>query len=195
MRGHCFSGCEARGGLALLAEAAQAGTLPAEISEVLSRKDPQSAFMDMFQLCHLCRPCAKVSSVSSLVSSAGDALDSDLWEVHCCCRRTCCCKHREEMAGHQEGAEALRHPEKNAGTGFSRVAKFKSCFSRGTWHERLVEANVVLQGLVAGPCTDTETHAHNWSTIVTIASTAFSIGLRLQRWRAAKHFGQTTRTC
>ena len=150
MRGHCFSGCEARGGLALLAEAAQAGTLPAEISEVLSRKDLQSAFMDMFQLCHLCRPCAKVSSVSSLVSSAGDALDSDLWEVHCCCRRTCCCKHREEMAGHQEGAEALRHPEKNAGTGFSRVAQFKSCFSRGTWHERLVEANVVLQGLVAG---------------------------------------------
>ncbi|CAE7559110.1 unnamed protein product [Symbiodinium sp. CCMP2592] len=64
----------ARGGLALLAEAAQAGTLP-------------------------------VSSVSSLVSSAGDAL---------------------EMAGHQEGADALR-----------------------TWHERLVEANVVLQGLVA----------------------------------------------
>eukprot|EP00439_Symbiodinium_sp_Y106_P073354 s1411_g13.t2 len=69
----CIRGL-ARGGLALLAEAAQAGTLP-------------------------------VSSVSSLVSSAGDAL---------------------EMAGHQEGAEALR-----------------------TWHERLVEANVVLQGLVA----------------------------------------------
>ncbi|CAE7949999.1 unnamed protein product [Symbiodinium sp. KB8] len=93
----------ARGGLALLAQAAHAGTLPVEISDSL-----------LFCKAHICavgvpRKWQGIRTAQKLYATRPE--------------------HRKNVAG-----------------------KVLATIVR-TWHERLVEANVVLQGLVAGRCT------------------------------------------